>query len=656
MSTPKTPFSPSDITAGDALGQCMQSWFLEYASYVATDRALPHLADGLKPVQRRILHVMQQMEDGRYNKNASIIGESTKYHPHGDASIRDALVQLGQKKLCIDTQGNWGSLYTGHGAAAPRYIEARLTPFAKEVVFNSLTTEWKSTYDGRKKEPVALPSKYPILLDQGTEGIAVGLASRILPHNFNEIVDALICALKGKPFTLLPDFPTGGIADASAYNDGQRGGRVISRAHIKPAKCKDGALLVISSVPFGVTTDTLKESILSAHAKGKLQVAHIEDNTAAQVCVHVKFPKGQDLEAATNALYAYTKCQVSLPVYACVLDTRPRYLSVTELIQHSADQAERLCKREHEIELDHLRQQHLNLLLERIFIEKRVYRKLETCSEEESMHAAVRKAMRPSIKAFLDPLPDDCLKRLLQIPVRRISKFDAAKTDTQLQAFKDQMEAVELKLSDIRGFTVAYFRTIKKKYGKAYPRMTELATLAPVSLQTAALSNMHLYLDPDAGFVGTGLKGAPEIAMCSEVDDILTIRRDGILCVSRVAPKIYVGHKPLYCHLWDKESSDTHAMVYTDGTTGRTYFKHFSVGGVTRAREYPLIPAHPNSCIHWYRAIGAGKKSPNLTIKLKTGQKLRKRILALDTSSLKPLSRGARGTLITKYQVEHVTV
>jgi topoisomerase-4 subunit A len=654
MST--TPFTPADIQSSDSLGQSMKGWFLEYASYVATDRAIPHLADGLKPVQRRILHVMHLMEDGRYNKNASIIGESTKYHPHGDASIRDALVHLGQKQLCIDTQGNWGSLYTGHGAAAPRYIEARLTAFAKEVVFNPLTTEWGKTYDGRKREPIALPTKFPLLLDQGAEGIAVGLACRILPHNFNDIIDAQIAVLRNKSFTLLPDFPTGGIADATAYNDGQRGGRVISRAHISKGKANQGNLLIISSVPYGITTDVLKESILSAHSKGKLQVAHIEDNTAATVAVHVKFPKGQDLEAAKNALYAYTKCQVSLPVYACVLDIdQPKFVSITEIVEHSAHQAERLCKQELTLELSHLQTQHTGLLLEKIFIEQRVYRKLEKCSDEETMGKTVRRALRPHIRAFLDPLPDEHLKKLLQIPVRRISKFDAEKTDIQLQGLKEQMAVLEGHLSDVRGYTVAYLRQIKKKYGKDYPRLTELKVLAPVSLQTAALTNQHLYFNTDAGFVGTALKGAPELAMCSEVDDIMAIRKNGVLCISRVAPKVYVGQSPLYCQLWDKTSEETHAMVYTDGETGRTYIKHFTVGGITRNKEYPLVSNHPKTQIHWYETILPNAKLPNLTVKLQTGQKLKKRVLTLQGGDFNLTSRGARGSLVSKFAVKEVT-
>lgn len=652
----KPTFNPETLHPDDSLGTSFREWFVDYASYVATDRALPHLKDGLKPVQRRILFVMHTMEDGRYNKNASIIGETTKYHPHGDASIRDALVQLGQKELAIDTQGNWGNIHTGHGAAAPRYIEARLTAFAKETVFNNHLTDWGVTYDGRKREPIALPTKFPLLLAQGAEGIGVGLACRILPHNFNEIIDAMVSALRGRKFTLLPDFPTGGIADASNYNDGQSGGRVLVRAHIEAGPASQGKVLYIRSVPFGTNTASLKESILAAHDKGKIKVQHLEDKTAAEVCLVLKLPSDADIEASKAALFAFTKCEQSLAVHACVLDeSQPRFVSITELVTRAAAQTQELFQKELELALSSKQEQRLYLTLEKIFIENRIYRRLEKCETEEAMSKTIRSAMRPHTKEFLDKLSDEIVHKLLQIQVRRISKYDAKKTDTQIAKLSEEITELEAKLADILNFTVNYLKGLKKRYGKDFPRLTTLDSFERVSVQEAALSNLTLYLDRQHGFAGTGLKGeVEELCNCSEVDSVLSIRRDGNLSVSRVGEKVYVGTDPLCCQLYDRDDKTIHSLIYQDGDTGHVYLKRFQVGGVTRDRDYPL--ASPNTKVLWYGAQEPDAPAPKLVVHLKPAPRQKKTQEEVDLNDFAVKGRSARGNRISKYEAKRVQI
>jgi topoisomerase IV subunit A len=651
-------FDPTLIDPADALGQHFREWFVDYASYVATDRAIPHLADGLKPVQRRILHVMHEMEDGRYNKNAAIIGESTKYHPHGDASIRDALVQLGQKGLLIDTQGNWGNLYTGHDAAAPRYIEGRLTAFAKEVIFNPDLTEWQNTYDGRKREPVALPTKFPLLLAQGAEGIGVGLSCKILPHNFNEIVDAMIAVLQGRPFTLLPDFPTGGLADASLYHDGRSGGRVRVRSHIEIGKSGRADALIIRSVPFGVNTAALKDSIVQASEKGKVQIEHLEDNTAAEVCIVARLPSGADPEQMRDAFYAFTKCEQSVAVYACVLDREePRYVSVTEIVERAAAQAEDVLRRELELELDKLRGQELSAILEKIFIEHRVYRRIEGCGSDEEIKRTVQEAMKPHIEAFLAALSEEQLNKLLQIPVRRISRFDAEKTDTLIQKLQERIAEILITLENLRAHTIAYLRSLKTRFGKDFPRLTELVEFSAIRKQEVAIASETLQLDREKGFAGYGLRGPTleEIGKCSAMDDMLVIRRDGVLKVQKVDGKVFVGTDPWVCRLFDRNDETVYSVLYTDNETERTFLKRFQIGGVTRDKDYPV--GGEGATVLWVGAHApeiTAKKLPTLTIRLAKTARQKVGTLEVNLADYAVKNRGARGNLVTKGKVRAV--
>jgi topoisomerase-4 subunit A len=656
--SPQKTFDPSEIDPTDSLGINFDEWFMAYASYVATDRAIPHLSDGLKPVQRRILHVLHDMEDGRYNKNAAVIGETTKYHPHGDASIRDALVQLGQKELVIDTQGNWGNIFTGHDAAAPRYIEARLTPFAKEVIFNPALTQWQNTYDGRKREPVALPTKFPLLLAQGAEGIGVGLSSKILPHNFNEIVDAMIDVLRDRPFTLLPDFPTGGLADASLYNDGMSGGRVRVRSHIEIGKRGKSDALIIRSVPFGVNTSGLKDSIVQASEKGKIKIEHIEDNTAAEVCIVAKLPSGVDPEQMRDAFYAFTKCEQSIAVYACVLDgDMPRYVSITEIVQKAAIQAEDILKRELELELDKLRGQELAAILEKIFIENRIYRKIEGCGSDEEIHLTVQKAMKPLIKEFLRELSDEQMQKLLQIPVRRISRFDAEKTDTLIQKLQERITEILGTLENLRAHTIKYLRSLKTRFGKEMSRRTELVEFSAIKKQEVAIANEVLSLDREKGFAGYGLKGAEleEIGKCSIMDDMLIIQSDGMLKVLKVDTKVFVGTNPSVCRVFDRKDATVYSVLYTENESGRTYFKRFQVGGVTRDKEYPI--AGQGNTVHWigaHDAETAENKLPTLVLRLQKTKRQKVDTIEVKVADHAIKGRSARGSLVAKAKLRSV--
>ncbi|MFP4282628.1 MAG: DNA gyrase/topoisomerase IV subunit A [Opitutales bacterium] len=651
-------FDPTLIDPADVLGSNLREWFVDYASYVATDRAIPHLADGLKPVQRRILHVMHGMEDGRYNKNAAIIGETTKYHPHGDASIRDALVQLGQKELVIDPQGNWGNIYTGHDAAAPRYIEGRLTAFAKEVVFNPALTEWQNTYDGRKREPVALPTKFPLLLAQGAEGIGVGLSCKILPHNFNEIVDAMIAALREKPFSLLPDFATGGLADASNYNDGQSGGRVRVRSHIEIGKHGRSNALIIRSVPYGVNTTSLKESIVQASQKGKVQIEHLEDNTAAEVCIVAKLPSGTDPEQMRDAFYAFTKCEQSVAVYACVLDhEEPRYVSVSEIVQRAAAQAEDILKRELELELDKLRGQELSAILEKIFIENRIYRKIEGCGSDEEIRSTVQRAMKPHIKDFLKELSEEQMHKLLQIPVRRISRFDAEKTDTLIAKLQERIAEILGTLENLRAHTIQYLRSLKTRFGKDFPRRTELQEFSAINKQEVAIASETLQLDREKGFAGYALRGADleEIGKCSPMDDMLTIQRNGVLKVQKVDAKVFVGTDPWVCRLFDRSDDTVYTVLYTDAESGRTFLKRFQIGGVTRDKDYPV--GGEGSTVLWVGAHAPDtpeKKLPTLAVRLAKTTRQKQGMIEVKVADYSIKNRGARGNVVTKARVKAV--
>ena len=546
-------------------------WFLDYASYVILERAVPHADDGLKPVQRRILHSMRELEDGRYNKVANVIGNTMKYHPHGDASIGDAMIQLGQKDLLIDMQGNWGNLLTGDSAAAPRYIEARLTPFALEVVFSPKVTEWASSYDGRNKEPVTFPVKFPLLLAQGAEGIAVGLSTKIMPHNFIEILDALTDALRKKPINLLPDFHQGGIADCTDYNGGARGGRVRVRARIEKVKKH---LLKVTEIPFGTTTTSLIDSILSANDKGKIKISKIEDNTAEFVEIMIHLPSTVSAEDLLPALYAFTDCEVSLAPNACIIQhNHPQFLSVNDLIKSAAFLTRDLLQKELEIKLGELQEKWHFASLEKIFIEKRIYRDIEKEETWEGVIAAVDKGLKPYIKLFHRAIIEDDILRLLEIKIKRISKYDSFRADELIQGFEDEIEVVKGHLSQITKYTIRYFKELMKKYGKGRERKTELSVnksgeliaFDKIVASKVVVASETLYINRKDGFAGYALKKDEAIEKCSDLDDVIVIGKDGVMKVMKIADKMFVGKNPMRVSIFRRDDQKVYNMVYRDG-------------------------------------------------------------------------------------------
>ena len=584
-------------------------WFLDYASYVILERAVPHADDGLKPVQRRILHSMKELEDGRYNKVANVIGNTMKYHPHGDASIGDAMIQLGQKDLLIDTQGNWGNVLTGDSAAAPRYIEARLTPFALEVIFSPKVTTWASSYDGRNKEPVTFPVKFPVLLAQGAEGIAVGLSTKILPHNFNEIIDGMIDGLRKNPINLLPDFPQGGIADCTDYNGGARGGRVRVRARIEKVKKH---LLKITEIPYGTTTTSLIDSILSANDKSKIKIAKIEDNTAEFVEIMIHLPSTVSAEDALPALYAFTDCEVSLAPNACVIqNNHPQFLSVNDIVKSSANLTRELLRQELEIKLGELQEKWHFASLEKIFIEKRIYRDIEKEETWEGVISAVDKGLKPYVKMFKRAITQDDILRLLEIKIKRISKYDSFRADEQIKGFEDEIEEVEGHLAQITRYAIRYLKELKKKYGKDKQRKTEISRtedgeLVPFDKIVASqvvVANETLYLNRKDGFAGFALKKDEAIEKCSTLDDVIIFGKDGVMKVMKIADKMFVGKSPLRVSVFRRDEQKVYNMVYRDGKSGRLYAKKFKIGGVTRDKEYPLFKTHSKSRIFFLQCM-----------------------------------------------------
>ena len=583
-----------------------QDWFLDYASYVILERAVPHLYDGLKPVQRRILHSMKRMDDGRYNKVANIIGHTMQFHPHGDASIGDALVQLGQKDLLVDTQGNWGNLLTGDGAAAPRYIEARLSKFALDVVFNQKTTEWKLSYDGRNKEPVTLPVKFPLLLAMGGEGIAVGLASKILPHNFNEIIDASIDYLLGKNFVLYPDFPTGGFIDVSKYNDGQRGGVVKVRARIEKV---DKKALVITEIPFGKTTTSLIESIIKANDKGKIKIRKIDDNTSANVEIVIHLMPGVSPDKTIDALYALTDCEYSISPNTCVIDgSKPSFMGVSDILRNSTDSTVKLLKTELEIRLKELQEEWHMSSLEKIFIEERIYRDIEECETWESVIKAIDKGLKPFKKRLLREVTREDIIQLTEIKIKRISKFDSKKADEHIKGIEVELEEVKNHLNNIIPFTINYFKQIKKKYGKGRERRTEIRSFDTIEATKVVANNAKLYINYKEGFIGTGLKKDEFVCDCSDIDDIIVIRRDGGYLITKVADKVFVGNDILYAQVFLKNDERTiYNLVYQDGKDGPLLAKRCAITGLTRDKEYNLTRGTTGSRIIYFSANPNGE-------------------------------------------------
>ncbi len=631
-----------------------QEWFLDYASYVILERAVPHLNDGLKPVQRRILHSMKEMDDGRYNKVANIIGNTMKYHPHGDASIGDALVQVGQKDLLVDCQGNWGNIYTGDRAAAPRYIEARLTKFALEVVFNPKTTEWLTSYDGRNKEPQTLPVKFPLLLTQGVEGIAVGLACKILPHNFHELIDGSIKILRGtKKVVIYPDFLTGGMADMSAYNDGLRGGKIKVRARISQ---EDKKTLKITEIPFGSTTDKLIDSILKANAKGKIKVRKVEDNTAEFVEILIHLPAGVSPDKMIDALYAFTDCEISIsPNSGVIEDDTPKFIGVTEMLRISTERTKGLLKLELEIRQRELEEQWHFSSLEKIFIENKIYVKLHGLGYDEAIDLTIE-LLKPLTKHLLRAVSEEDVKRLLEIKMRRITKHDSEKAEEKLSSLEDEIEKVKFNLENLIDFAVNYFKQLKIKYGEGRERKTEIRSFESIDASKVAVSNIKLYANLEEGFVGSGLKRTDSdfIADCSDIDSVIVFRNDGVMMVSKISSKAFFGKGIIHVGIWKKgDKRTTYNAVYQDGKSGDSMMKRFSVTSITRDKEYPITKGTPGSKVLWFTANPNGEAEV-LAIKLKSTAKVRKLKFDLDFSELAIKGRGAGGNRVTKFPIAKI--
>ncbi len=645
---------PAALHSVTALSGMYQDWFLDYASYVILERAVPDLYDGLKPVQRRILHSMKRMDDGRFNKVANIIGHTMQFHPHGDASIGDALVQLGEKDLLIDTQGNWGNILTGDSAAAPRYIEARLSKFALEVIFNPKTTEWKLSYDGRNREPVTLPVKFPLLLYLGVEGIAVGLASKILPHNFNELIDATINYLQGKDLVLYPDFPTGGFIDVSRYNDGQRGGVIKARAKIEKIDKKE---LVITEVPFGKTTSSIIESIIKASEKGKIKIRKIDDNTSSNVEIVIQLMPGVSPDMAIDALYAFTDCEYSISPNTCVIkDDKPSFMGVSEILRHSADRTVMLLKTELEIRKGELEEEWHKSSLEKIFIEERIYRDIEECETWEAVIAAIDKGLKPFRKRLMRDVTHEDIIALTEIKIKRISKYDAKKADEHIKNIEAELEEVKNHLKNIVPYAINYFKQIKKKYGKGRERKTEIRNFDTIQATKVVANNARLFANYKEGFIGTGLKKDEFVCECSDIDDILVIRKDGVYLITRVADKVFVGNDILYAQVFLKNDERTiYNIVYQDGKDGNFLAKRCSITGLTRDKEYNLTLGNPGSKIVYFSANPNGEAEV-IKVYHKPKPRLKKLEFEFDFGQLNIKGKSSMGNILTKNAVHKIAL
>ena len=633
-----------------------QDWFLDYASYVILERAVPHINDGLKPVQRRILHSMKRLDDGRYNKVANIVGHTMQFHPHGDASIGDALVQLGQKDLLIDCQGNWGNILTGDGAAAPRYIEARLSKFALETVFNPKTTLWQLSYDGRNKEPVTLPVKFPLLLAQGVEGIAVGLSSKILPHNFNELLDASVAYLRGEEFTLYPDFQTGGYIDVSKYNDGERGGSVKVRAKITKL---DNKTLVISEIPYGKTTSTLIESILKANDKGKIKIKKVDDNTARNVEILVHLAPGVSSDKTIDALYAFTDCEISISPNCCVImDNKPHFLTVSDVLKHSTDDTLHLLRTELEIQKGELEESLFFASLEKIFIEERIYKdkEFEEAKDMDEAIAHIDKHLDPFKPHFIREVTREDILKLMEIKMGRILKFNTDKCNATIAQYKEEIAKIDDHLAHIVDYTVDWFMMLKEKYGKNYPRMTEVRNFDTIEATKVVEANEKLYINRAEGFIGTGLKKDEFVCNCSDIDDIILFYRNGTYKVVKVSEKMFVGKDILYLNVFKRNDNRTiYNVIYRDGKVGYNYIKRFAVTGVTRDKEYDITKGTEGSRILYFSANANGEAE---TVKVILKPKPRQKLLVFekDFSEIAIKGRGSMGNILTKADIHKVSL
>ncbi|MEQ8220417.1 MAG: DNA gyrase/topoisomerase IV subunit A [Arenibacter sp.] len=629
-----------------------KDWFLDYASYVILERAVPAIEDGFKPVQRRIMHALKELDDGRYNKVANVVGHTMQYHPHGDASIADAMVQIGQKDLLIDTQGNWGNILTGDSAAASRYIEARLTKFALEVVFSPKITEWQLSYDGRKKEPVNLPVKFPLLLAQGAEGIAVGLSTKVLPHNFIELIDASIKHLKGQKFTIYPDFPTSGIIDISNYNDGLRGGKIRVRAKIHQ---QDKNTLVIKEIPYGTNTSSLIDSILKANDKGKIKIKKIEDNTAAEVEILIHLPPGLSPDKTIDALYAFTSCESSISPLGCIIeDNKPLFIGVTEMLQRSTQYTVELLKAELEIQLGELEEQWHFASLERIFIENRIYRDIEEEETWEGVIAAIDKGLAPYTTHLKRKVTEDDIVRLTEIRIKRISKFDLDKAQQYLDSLEERIAEVKHHLAHLIEFAINYFKSLKEKYGKGRERKSEIRIFDDIEATKVVIRNTKLYVNREEGFVGTSLKRDEYVTDCSDIDDIIVFTNEGKMMIAKVDSKIFVGKNIIHVAVFKKKDKRTiYNMIYKDGKGGASYIKRFNVTGVTRDKPYDLTNGQPQSEVLYFSANPNGEAEV-ITVLLRQVGSVKKLKWDIDFADVLIKGRASKGNIVTKYSVKRI--
>lgn len=652
------PVDRFDASAVHHLSGMYKNWFLDYASYVILERAVPHIEDGLKPVQRRILHSMKQMDDGRYNKVANIVGHTMQYHPHGDASIGDALVQMGQKDLLIDTQGNWGNILTGDSAAAPRYIEARLSKFALDTVFNPKTTEWQLSYDGRNKEPITLPVKFPLLLAQGANGIAVGLSSRILPHNINEICEAAISYLRGEEFHLYPDFPTGGSIDVSRYNDGQRGGTLKVRAKIEKL---DNKTLVIREIPFTKTASSLQESITKAVEKGKLKIRKVEDMTAREVEIQLHLAPGVSSDKTIDALYAFTDCEINIAPNCCVIeDNKPQFLTVSDVLRHSVDRTKGLLRHELEIRRGELQEQLFYASLEQIFIEERIYKgkPFENATNTDELCAYIDKCLTPFYPSMIREVRKEDILRLLEIKMQRIAKFNKDKNEELIARIKDEIAGIDKDLSEMTRVTIEWFQFLQKKYGKDHPRRTEIKSFDTIIAAKVAEKNEKLYVDRKEGFIGYGLKKAEFVQNCSDLDDVVVFFRDGKYKVIKIQDKVFVGKNILHVQVFKKGDKRTiYNVVYRDGKTGPYYIKRFNITSITRDREYDLTLGTPGSKVMYFTPNPNGEAEViKVTLNPNPKKKKQNIFMEKDFSTIKIKGRAAQGNLLTREGIHRISL
>ncbi|KJJ39194.1 DNA gyrase/topoisomerase IV subunit A [Aequorivita vladivostokensis] len=645
----------NDDTSGDTIKKVTgmyRDWFLDYASYVILERAVPAIEDGFKPVQRRIMQSMKDLDDGRYNKVANIVGHTMQYHPHGDASIADAMVQIGQKDLLIDTQGNWGNILTGDSAAASRYIEARLSKFALDVVYNPKVTRWQASYDGRRKEPINLPVKFPLLLNQGGEGIAVGLSTKIFPHNFIELIDASIKHLQGKKFTIYPDFPTGGLMDVADYNDGMRGGKIRSRARINQL---DKNTLVITEIPFGTNTSSLIDTILKANDKGKIKIKKIEDNTAAEVEIQIHLPSGISPDKTIDALYAFTACETSISPLGCVIeDNRPLFVGVSEMLRVSTDRTVELLKSELEIQLDELEEQWHFASLERIFIENRIYRDIEEEETWEGVIAAIDKGLQPHIQHLKRAVTEEDIVRLTEIRIKRISKFDIDKAQQKIEALEDSIAQIKHHLAHLIEYAIDYFKRLKKDYGAGKERKTEIRTFDDIEATKVVIRNTKLYVNREEGFVGTSLKRDEYVTDCSDIDDIIVFTEDGTMMVTKVDAKTFVGKNIIHVAVFKKKDKRTiYNMIYRDGARGANYVKRFAVTSITRDKEYDMTNGTKGSKVLYFTANPNGEAEV-VTIYLRQSGSIKKLKFDLDFADQLVKGRNSKGNIVTKYSIKKI--